>query len=156
MLNGLIMELNQQDDRTEQGGEGERGGGVWRDAGRGGQQGRVLCRICQGAKMPSSVYTSHSTARCGSLSAWDRMELYIALKPYDGAEVGGQQGVVLCRICQAAGMLPSAYTSHGTAQCGALSAWDRKDIYVVLRGEYGQVEKDKFNDEGQESQPNSA
>ena len=156
MLNGLIMKVNQQDDRTERGGEGEQGEELWRDAGRGGQQGRVLCRICQGAKMPSSVYTSHSTARCGSLSAWDRMELYIALKPYEGAEVGEQQGVVLCRICQAAGMLPSAYTSHGTAQCGALSAWDRRDIYVVLRGEYGQVEQDKFNDEGQESQPNSA
>ena len=156
MLNGLIMELNQQDDRAERGGEGDQGGGVWRDAGRGGQQGRVLCRICQAAKMPSSVYTSHSTARCDSLSAWDRMELYIALRPYEGAEVGEQQGVVLCRICQAAGMLPSAYTTHRTAQCGALSAWDRKDIYVVLRGEYGQVEQDKFNDEGQESQPNSA
>ena len=103
MLNGLIMELNQQDDRTERGGEGDQGGGVWRDAGRGGQQGRVLCRICQ-----------------------------------------------------AAGMLPSAYTSHGTAQCGALSAWDRRDIYVVLRGEYGQVEQNQFNDEGQESQPDSA
>ena len=156
MLNGLIMKVNQQDDRTERGGEGEQGEELWRDAGSGGHHGRILCRICQVAKMPSSVYTSHSTARCDSLSAWDRMELYIALRPYEGAEVGEQQGVVLCRICQAAGMLPSAYTSHGTAQCGALSAWDRRDIYVVLRGEYGQVEQNQFNDEGQESQPNSA
>ena len=151
MLNGFTMKLNQQDDRTIRGGGAEQG-----DDGRGGQQGRVLCRVCQAARMPSSIYTSHSTAQCGSFSAWDRMELYFALKPYEGAEGGGQQGVVLYRICQAAKMLPSAYTSHGTAQCGALSAWDRRELYLVLHGEYGQVEQNKFNDEGQESQPDSA
>ena len=100
MLKGLTLKINQPN-RTKRGGGAEQGRGVEEDAGRGGQQGLPLCRVCQGAGMPPSAFTSHSTAQCGSLSAWDRMELYTA-----------------------------------------------------LHGEFGQVEQ--FDDEGQESQPNSA
>ena len=152
MLKSLTMKLNQQNGTGQGGGVDDVGRG---GDGRGGQLGVVLCRVCQVARTPPSVFTSHSIAQCGSLSALDRRELYMALKPYGGEGCGEQQGMVLCRACQGARMPPSTYTSHNMAQCGSLSAWDRMALFTALHDEFGQVEKEEF-DEGQESQPNSA
>ena len=145
MLNGLTMK-SKQPNMTERDGEAEGGVGCV------GQQ--RLCRICLTARKSASLYTLHNTVQCGSLSAWDRRELYTALQPYGGAGHDGQQ--VLCRVCQAARMPASSYTSHSTAQCGALSAWDWREIQKVLQVEYGQVELEEIDNEGQESQLNSA
>ena len=91
----------------QQGGAGRgsgRGGG---NGGRGGQQGGggrgisattgepwtdLFCRFCFSSKKPASIYTAHNTAHCGSLSAWEREDLYTELRAMILEENGDGEG----------------------------------------------------------------
>ena len=93
----------------QQGGAGRgsgRGGGGG-NGGRGGQQGgggrgisattgqpwtELFCRFCYSSKKPVSLYTAHNTAQCGSLSAWEREDLYTALQAMVLEENGNGEG----------------------------------------------------------------
>lgn len=60
---------------------GGRGGGGQRSGKR--PWSKIFCHVCHGAGKPSQVFTSHTSAMCGTFNNRDRRDMYASLKAMD-------------------------------------------------------------------------
>jgi hypothetical protein len=67
--------------RSSQPTRGGRGGGGQRSGKR--PWSKIFCHVCHGAGKPSQVFTSHTSAMCGTFNNRDRRDMYASLKAMD-------------------------------------------------------------------------